>query len=232
MKKINLIFILFLCLFFNEQLKSQSYLGIKGGVNVPTVNFNDFTNVPITTRFGTAYFVSPTFGISYRYMQNDKIGIQADLNYSTKGWGQGIGDSTNTFVANRAFTEINYLELPFYLHWQIFGSEKFKFFLDAGVYVAWALSSTSTIQNEIGIEQVQIFYSVENDNRGDFGLYAASGFSYDFSLFILQLEGSFKTGFANILPVNHFVRENPTISTNQVPSFQVSLLFPISKSRK
>lgn len=229
MKSRFIIFILFLCSIFCADLKGQSFIGIKGGVNIPAVNFSDFTNVPISTRFRAEYFVSPTFGITYRYMQNDKIGVQFELNYSTKGWGQGIADSTNTFIANTAITEIQYLELPFYFHWQIFGTEKLKFFLDAGVYVAWALSASTTIQNDWGLDEVQISYSVENDNRGDFGLHVGAGVSYNFSAFILQLEGGFKSGFANILPVNHFIRVNPVVSTNQVPNVQLSLLFPLSK---
>lgn len=227
MKRIYLIFILFLCLISTKEIKGQSYLGVKGGANIPFVNFTDFTNLPITTRFRTAYFVSQTYGISYRYMQNDKIGVQFDLNYSTKGWGQNTLEFTNT-----AITEINYLEIPFYLHWQIFGTEKFKFFADVGIYVAWALSASTTIENNQDLDEIQIFYSVQNDNRGDFGINAGAGFSYDFSLFILQLDGSFKSGFANILPTNHFIRENPTVSTNQVTAIQLSLLFPLSKESK
>ncbi|WKK78430.2 porin family protein [Marivirga salinae] len=232
MKKIFIVFILFLCLISTKEIKGQSYLGVKGGANIPFVNFTDFTNRPISTRFPTAYFVSQTFGISYRYMQNDKIGIQLDLNYSTKGWGQNTLDSTNTFYTNTVITEINYLEMPFYLHWEVFGKEKFKFFVDAGVYVAWALNSSTTIENDQDLDQVQIYYSPDRDNRGDFGINAGVGFSYDFSLFILQLDGSFKSGFANILPVNHFIRENPTTSTNQVTAIQLSLLFPLSKESK
>lgn len=227
MKKLSIIFILFLCFISTLEIKSQSYIGVKGGTNIPFVNFSDFTNVPITTRFRTEYFVSSTYGISYRYMQNDKIGIQFDLNYSTKGWGQNTLNFTNS-----AITKINYLEAPFYLHWQIFGTEKFKFFADAGVYVAWALSASTSIENNRDLEEIQIYYSVENDNRGDFGINAGVGFSYDFSLFILQLDGSFKSGFANILPTNHFTRENPVISTNQVTAIQLGLLFPLSKESK
>jgi hypothetical protein len=224
MKRISIFFILFLCLFSIEEIKSQSFLGVKGGVNIPFVNYNDFTNVPINTRIRTEYFFSSTYGISYRFMQTEKIGIQFDLNYSTKGWGQNTLDFTNTSI-----TEINYLELPFYLHWQIFGTNKFKFFLDAGVYAAWALSSTTKIENDQDLEEFQIEYSPEEDNRGDFGIVAGVGLSYDFSLFVLQLDGTFKSGFANILPVNHLVRENPIVSTNQVTAIQLSLLFPLSK---
>ncbi|MGM0581532.1 MAG: porin family protein [Bacteroidota bacterium] len=224
MKRISIIFILFLCLFLSPKLKSQSYVGVKGGGNIPFVNFSDFTNVPITTRFRSAYFVAPIYGISYRYMQSDKIGIQFDFNYSTKGWGQNTLDFTNTFI-----TRIEYLEMPFYLHWNVFGTERFKFFLDAGVYVAWALSTSQTIENDADLDENEISYSLETDNRGDFGIYAGVGISYDFSVLVLQLDGSFKSGFANILPANHFIRENPIGSTNQVTSIQLSLLFPISK---
>lgn len=232
MKRISIIFILFLCLISTKEIKSQSYIGVKGGANIPFVNFTDFTNSPITTQISTAYFVSTTYGISYRYMQSDKIGVQFDLNYSTKGYGQNTVNSTNDGFTNKAITEINYLELPFYLHWQIFGTDKFKFFVDAGIYVAWALDASTTIENDQDLDQIQIYYSVEDDNRGDFGINAGLGFSYDFSLFILQLDGSFKSGFANILPVSHFIRENPVVSTNQVTAIQLSLLFPLSQKSK
>lgn len=225
MKNSAIVFILFLCSILSTGLKSQSFVGIKGGVNIPAVNFSDFTNVPITTRIRTEYFISPTFGITYRYMQNDKIGIQFDLSYSTKGWGQNTLDFTNTFI-----TRINYIELPFYFHWQVFGTENFKFFLDAGVYVGWALSASQTIANDQDLNENQINYSIETDNRGDFGLHAAAGISYNFSKFILQLEGGFNSGFANILPVNHFIRVNPVVSTNQVPTVQLSLLVPLKKN--
>lgn len=224
MKKISIVFILFLCLSLSYELKSQSFIGVRGGVNIPTVNFSNFVRGPIITGFRNEIFIAPTYGISYRYMQNEKIGVQFDLNYSTKGWGQLTFMETNTFI-----TKINYLELPFYLHWQLLGSERFKVFLDAGVYVAWALSAEQTIENEMDLFENQIIYSVDKDNRGDFGIYGGAGVSYDFSLFVLQIDGSFKSGFANILPYNHFIRENPTVSTNQVPSVQLSLLFPISK---
>ncbi|WKV12715.1 porin family protein [Marivirga harenae] len=225
MKNIFKVFILFLCFLLSAELKSQSFIGTKGGVNIPFVNFSDFTNVPITTRIRSEFFVGPTFGLTYRYMQNDKIGVQFDLNYSTKGWGQNTFEFTNTFI-----TRINYLELPFYFHWQMFGTENFKFFLDAGVYVAWALSSSQTITNNQDLSENQITYSIENDNRGDFGLHVGAGVSYNFSSFILQLEGGFQSGFANILPVNHFIRVNPVVSTNQVPSARISLLFPLRKN--
>jgi hypothetical protein len=209
----------------SSNLKSQSYIGVKGGINIPFVNFSDFTNIPITTIIRSEYFVSPTYGVSYRYMQSDKIGIQLELNHSTKGWGQNTRDFTNTFI-----TRINYLELPFYLHWQFLGQKKLKVFMDAGVYVAWALSSSQTIENSQDLEENQLIYNVESGNRGDFGLYAGIGLSYDFDKFILQLDGSFKSGFANILPVSHFYRENPVVSTNQTTSIQLSLLFPLSKN--
>ncbi|SMG50244.1 Outer membrane protein beta-barrel domain-containing protein [Marivirga sericea] len=224
MKKISIIFILFLCISISFEAKSQSFVGLRGGINIPSVNYTNFVRGPIVTGFRNEFFIAPSFGVSYRNMQSEKIGVQIDLNYSTKGWGQLTLLETNTFI-----TRINYLELPFYLHWQLIGKKKLKFFVDAGVYVAWALSAEQEIANDVDLVENQIIYSVEKDNRGDFGIYAGAGVSYDFSIFILQLDGNFKSGFANILPVNPFIKENPPISTNQVPSVQLSVLFPISK---
>lgn len=223
MKNLCALFILSICLSFSITLKSQTFIGVKGGVNIPTVNFTDFTNFPINTRFRTEYFTSEIIGVTYRYMSQEKIGIQMDLNYSVKGWGQNTLQFTNTFI-----NKINYLEFPVYMHWEIFGTEKLKFFLDLGVYSAWAISTSQTILTEVDLEENQILYDLEKHNRGDFGVYVGSGISYAFPFGTLQLEGNFKSGFANILPANHITKENPAVSTNQVPAVLMSFIVPIN----
>jgi hypothetical protein len=225
MKKKYIIFILILSIFSTEEIYSQeSYLGVKGGVNIPFVNFTDFV---IDTRLRTGVFPAPYFGITYRYMHQPKIGLQIELAYSGKGW-QNF--STNgEGITNFLRTEINYIEVPVYLHWAIIGNRKFKFNIDLGVYAAYALNATTTIDNGQDLEQLFLRYDYETDNRGDFGLVMGASFSYDFKFGTLELGGSFKTGFANILPVSYILKENPVVSTNQVPTISLSYLLPLSK---
>ena len=123
-----------------------------------------------------------------------------------------------------AINEIDYLELPFYLHWQIFGTkEVLNFFLDAGVYVAWALNASTTIDNDQDLDQIQIYYAVENDNRGDFGISGGVGgivLTPDFfPLYLSSLNigrGTFKIRickYSTCKPILYGT--NPVVSTNQ-----------------
>ncbi len=225
MKKKYIIFILFLSLFSTQKIFAQeSYLGVKGGVNIPFVNFTDF--VIDTRSFRSGVFTAPYVGITYRYMHQPKIGIQMDLAYSGKGWLQY--SRRNNVNTNSLFTEINYIEVPVYLHWAIVGNNKLKFNIDLGAYAAYAISATTTLANDQDLQQLFVRYNYETDNKGDFGLVMGASFSYDFTFGTLEVGGSFKTGFANILPVSHILKENVAISTNQVPSITLSYLLPLS----
>ncbi len=227
MKKNLVVFILFLSPFFTHSIYSQeSYVGVKGGVNIPFLNFTDFV---IDTRIASGFFTAPNFGISYRYMHRPKIGIQIDLAYSGKGW-QHLA-RIDRVTTNTLRTEINYIELPVYLHWSVIGNQKFKFNINLGAYAAYALNATTTIANNQNLEQLFLRYNYETDNKGDFGLVMGGSFSYDFSFGTLEVGGSFKTGFANILPTSHIIKENPIVSTNQVPTVSLSYLLPLSQFR-
>ncbi|MBK6265829.1 PorT family protein [Marivirga sp. S37H4] len=224
MKKKHLIFILLLFVLCSEKAQSQSYIGTKSGVNIPSVYFTDFV---IDTRFRTGYFASPYISLTYRYMHHPKIGIQMDLAYSSKGWQQNTLEFTNSFR-----TEINYIEMPVYMHWAIIGNKNFKFNIDLGFYTAYAISTNKTVKNDQDVEENILRYNIETDNKGDFGLVMGASLSYNFPFGIIQIEGGFKTGFANIFPRSYIKKENPAVSTNQVPNITISYLIPLSRSGK
>ncbi len=225
MKKKLIIFILFIFSFVSIKVQAQSsYVGVKSGVNIPTVFFTDFVSNP---RVRTGYFTSPYIAVTYRYMHQPKIGIQLDLAYSSKGWQQNTIEFTNSFR-----TEINYIEMPVYMHWAIIGNNRLKFNVDVGFYLAYAISTKKTIQNNADLEEDFLHYNLKNDNRGDFGIHAGLSLSYDFSFGTIQLEAAYNIGFANILPRNHIKKENPAVSSNQVPAVNISYLIPLTQLTK
>ncbi|GAA5040399.1 hypothetical protein GCM10011506_40850 [Marivirga lumbricoides] len=227
MKKKRIIFILFLFILCIPDLRAQSYIGVKGGVNIPFVNFTDFVT---DYRFSTGINTTPYFSLTYRYMHHPVVGVQAEIAYSAKGWQQNTFDQTGTIQTNAVRTDINYLEVPIYMHIAL-GKSNLKFNIDAGLYVAYAISTERTIQTDQDLDRVVLQYNIDTDNRGDFGLTMGGGVSYEFPFGIIQLEGSFKTGFANILPRNPITAENPAVSTNQVPSVNISYYLPLSKKK-
>lgn len=225
MKKKRIIFILFLFILCTTHLQGQSYIGIKGGVNIPFVNFTDFVT---DYSYNSGVNTTPYIGLTYRYMHHPVVGVQFDLAYSVKGWQQNTFDPTTEALSNSFRTDINYIEMPVYMHVAL-GKGNLKFNIDAGFYVAYAISTERTVQTDLDLDQNILQYDIERDNRGDFGLTMGGGVSYEFPFGIIQLEGSFKTGFANILPRSHITADTPAVSTNQVPSVNISYYFPLSK---
>ncbi|MBL0764312.1 porin family protein [Marivirga atlantica] len=228
MKSIRTLYIfLFLTFSSGSMYAQEHFIGVKGGVSIPFVDFNDFA---LETNYSQYIFAAPYAAISYRHMSTPKIGVQFDLAYAQKGWGQNL--IVEQQVANTIKNTIDYIELPVYLHWAILGDRKFNIGINGGVYAAYAISASRQIVNLTALEQSVAEYNIETDNRTDFGLMLGINVSYDFSFGEIQLEGSYKPGFANILPVSHIKKENPIVSSNQSPTFTINYLIPLSKFKK
>jgi len=229
MKSFRTLYILFLLLFAGNTLFSQEHsIGVKGGINLPFVNFTDFI---IDANYNQHVFTTGYGAVTYRYMSSPLIGIQADLGISQKGWGQSfIGEDEE--VINTILNTIDYLELPVYFRVNFFGEKKFNISINAGIYLSYALRTQRLALNFNEIEQSVAIYDIEEDNRGDFGLTISGTVSYKFPFGEVQLEGGYRTGFANILLVSHITKENPLVSTNQVPFITLNYLIPFHKLGK
>jgi predicted nucleic acid-binding protein len=206
-------------------LNAQHAIGPIAGINLPFVNFTDFV---IDARYNGTVMPTNYVGLSYRYQSHKNVGFQFDLAFSQKGWGQQIQDSINIVTVENV---INYIELPIYMRWSLLGDSKFNININAGCYAAYAISQNTTLVKQDSVNQRVAIYDINTDNRGDFGFIIGLGISYKFNFGYLQLEGAFKSGFANILPVSHITKENPVVSTNQTPTFLFSYLIPINRGK-
>lgn len=116
MKKQSIIALLsFLCLSagipVHAQLQDPRHnlaIGINGGVNLSSVSFEP--SIKEKT------FLTPSFGVTIRYISERYLkmfcGIQAEINYSQRGWKENIDDGTgDTYQRN-----MNYLEVPLMAH--------------------------------------------------------------------------------------------------------------------
>ncbi len=212
------------CLLAGHSLVAQEHsVGLKGGVNIPFVNFTDFV---IDASYSQYVHITGTGAITYRYMGTPKIGVQMELGISQKGWGQNLFGDQNLKV-NTIVNTTNYLELPVYFRYNVLGDRKLNIAINGGFYVAYALSTSRKFANFNALEQAVAQYDLNTDNRGDFGLVIALSVSYKFAFGEIQLDGGYKPGFANILPVSHIKKENPIVSTNQIPFLSIGYLLPL-----
>lgn len=144
MKKQSIIALLsFLCLSagipVHAQLQDQRHnlaIGINGGVNLSSVNFEP--SIKEKT------FLTPSFGVTIRYISERYLkmfcGIQAEINYSQRGWKENIDDGTGDTYQR----SMNYVEVPLMAH-LAFGKDKgygARFVLNLGPQIGYLLGES------------------------------------------------------------------------------------------
>lgn len=144
MKKQSIIALLsFLCLSagipVHAQLQDPRHnlaIGINGGVNLSSVSFEP--SIKEKT------FLTPSFGVTIRYISERYLkmfcGIQAEINYSQRGWKENIDDGTGDTYQR----SMNYVEVPLMAH-LAFGKDKgygARFVLNLGPQIGYLLEES------------------------------------------------------------------------------------------
>lgn len=144
MKKQSIIALLsFLCLSagipVHAQLQDQRHnlaIGINGGENLSSVSFEP--SIKEKT------FLTPSFGVTIRYISERYLkmfcGIQAEINYSQRGWKENIDDGTGDTYQR----SMNYVEVPLMAH-LAFGKDKgygARFVLNLGPQIGYLLGES------------------------------------------------------------------------------------------
>lgn len=175
---ITLLGILFclLPLSVQAQLQEQRHnfaLGVNGGVNLSKVSFSP------TIKQG--YLIGPTFGVTARYISEKYFsmicGIQAEVNYSQRGWKEIIEDWTED-TYHRA---MNYLEVPLLAH-LAFGKDRgngVRFVLNLGPQIGFLINEkeykSAAWHPEDRPYGVNVQYDKAAENKFDYGIIGGGG---------------------------------------------------------
>lgn len=175
---ITLLGILFclLPLSVQAQLQEQRHnfaLGVNGGVNLSKVSFSP------TIKQG--YLIGPTFGVTARYISEKYFsmicGIQAEVNYSQRGWKEIIEDGTED-TYHRA---MNYLEVPLLAH-LAFGKDRgngVRFVLNLGPQIGFLINEkeykSAAWHPEDRPYGVNVQYDKAAENKFDYGIIGGGG---------------------------------------------------------
>jgi hypothetical protein len=147
--------------------KPEMYLGVTGGATGSMVVFNPAVN--------QSYLQGYNAGIVFRYIAERNVGVQAELNYSQRGW----KESSGLFCK-----QLNYIELPFMTH--IYMGDKNRFFINLGPKVAYLISEKNLIDNTVNSTEVQQITPIQN--KFDYGLCLGFGLSFKINRNTLQLD--------------------------------------------
>ncbi len=171
-------------------------VGVNGGLNMSSVTFEP--NIKQQSKKGMA------MGLTIRYISEKYFkmlcGIQAEINYSQRGWNEKIEDGTeNTYQRT-----MNYLEIPLLAH-LAFGKDATnkgaRFFINAGPQISMFLSESEDMSENWdpsyrpnGINQQ---YGKMTENKFDYGILAGAGVELSTGIGHFLLEGRYYYGLSD-----------------------------------
>lgn len=193
---------------FTGSAYGQSGFGLRGGSSYSQASFT-----PTARRAGVR---SPDqvlvggfeTGLFWRMLNNRYLGLQAELNYSVKGWHIYPG----TFAAH--FKEYHYVQLPLLTHFQL-GRGRLKFVVQAGALLAYAhqIKDVELPDPDAG---APIRYAHQQQLPWQYGIVGGAGPAVElpWGLGMLQLEARFTHFLSNLLEID-ITRGDDFASSNQ-----------------
>jgi len=141
--------------------KPEMYVGVNMGVTESMVMFK-----PAVTQ---GFLMGYNGGIVFRYIAEKNVGMQAELNFSQRGWKEASGLYTR---------QLNYIELPFMTHIYV-GS-------NLGPKISYLISERVLVNGTANSTDIQHVTSVQHPF--DYGLCTGLGILFNIKGKILQLD--------------------------------------------
>lgn len=171
-------------------------IGVNTGMNM--------TKVDLSPRVKQNSHNGMTFGVTARYMSEKYFkmmcGIQAEINYTQRGWKENIEDGTeNTYSRT-----MNYVEIPVLAH-LAFGKDALdkgmKFFVNMGPQIAFFLSEKEKMSENWDASHrpngVNQQYGKMVENKFDYGILGGLGLELSTKAGHFLLEGRYYYGLAD-----------------------------------
>jgi hypothetical protein len=164
-----------LMMLFFVVTKAQLSVGIQGGSNLSTMNFTNNVEYKLKEVNYIQGFIG---GFVVQYLNEKHAGVQAEINYSQRGWIE-----MDTIAGNnlKYKNKINYVEMPILTHVNM-GGGNFRGVFEIGPYLAYALSANKSVEDlNTGSESSSDYtFDADTDNRLDFCLMVGGGLEYRF----------------------------------------------------
>jgi len=198
---------------------AQIDVGLKGGFHVSQVLFEPSTGLNFD------FLTGIETGMAVKVSANPNVGLQAELNFSQKGWVENFSrgnDPENLINLTRTQTyRYNYLQVPILTHIYV-GGKRVKVFMNLGPHFALLMGTDSTSSDDLLEDDIAAYvYDSGTAVNFEYGVTAGAGISVTIGKGTFQLEGRLTQGLNNI--INRDSENAPTASLNQL--FGVSLTY-------
>lgn len=198
------------------EFKPEWSFGVNGGVTLSKVSFS--TMEAVSPQSLLQDYVG---GITVRYLSEKYFGLQAELNYSLRGWEEKV-DTVAYF--NQYARSLAYLELPVMTHIYFDMSRYTRMVFNLGPQVGYLLSEKELKREVVEGNTIDIaYYDTKVQNKFDYGIVAGMGLEVRSGIGSFILDGRYYFGLANIF--NNKRADRFQGSSNQVISIKLTYLF-------
>lgn len=184
------------CCLAQTHFDSRVDLGVRGGITLSEVMFKP----SITQKFG----MGKTFGVTFRYTEENHFGIIAELNFVQRGWAEKFEELPYKYQRY-----LNYIEIPIMSH--IYFGRRGKFFFNAGPEVSYYLGdkitsnfdykNPSSVADLTDKGRVTDQLNLEVSQKLDFGIVAGLGGEFSINRRnSLAIEARLYYGIGNVMP--------------------------------
>ncbi|UXP32491.1 PorT family protein [Reichenbachiella agarivorans] len=193
----------------------KTYVGVKGGYNFSQVNlYHSFNGYVMKQGVQTGY----QGGIIVMNYLRNHIGIQAELNYTQKGYIQKFDNGQPDYES-----QFNYVDLPFLFNLHT-GKNKLHVFINAGCFFEYLINVESSSEpSDTGGYDFDP-YDKDRDPNFGYGFRGGAGVFYDSRVGTFMLEGSFNYSLSNYLDPVTFDSGVPTLSNHYLLGITVGYL--------
>ena len=171
-------------------------VGVKGGVSLSRMNFQPSVSQRLVTGM--------VAGASVRYIEENHFGLIGEINIEQRGWNEDF-KPLEGYSFKRQFT---YVQVPLLTH-IYFGSEKVRFFVNAGPEIGFMIGdkTTSNFNYEDAASNKEITksnrkieqYTLPVERKFDYGISASLGMEVSVApKHAINLEGRFYYGLNDV----------------------------------
>lgn len=171
-------------------INPELYVGANFGVTESKILFNPTVNQGMLMGYNG--------GLVFRYIAEKNAGVQAELNFSQRGWKESSG------LYSR---QLNYIEFPFMTH--IFMGKRNRFFINIGPKISYLISENELLNQTSASTELQHNSIIQN--RFDYGLCGGIGFLFSIGKNVVQLDSRVNYSLNNIYnnkKTDYFVNSN------------------------
>ncbi|MDR1762430.1 MAG: PorT family protein [Dysgonamonadaceae bacterium] len=192
--------------------------GFNAGSTLSKVSFNSQIRVP------QEYLIQYSGGLTARYISENHVGIQAEINYSLRGW----KEQTDTLHLNRYTRSLAYLEIPLLTHIYVNLGKRARFIFNLGPQISYLISD-DVITQEINEPDGAIpeYYSAKIQRRFDYGLKGGAGLEFRTGSGSIILDGKYYFGLSDIF--NNTRADIFQASSNKVIGINLTYLFRLKQ---